>query len=84
MVPLNVDFPALNTHQKGGVRNLLGSMNSAPRLVTGRPLVAGDDKNAHVTCRSPWSLLHFAWMLGLQLFANEWVFRIKPLEVESF
>ena len=30
------------------------------------------------------SLVHFAWMLGLQLFANEWVLRIKPLKVSHF
>ena len=27
------------------------------------------------------SLVHFAWMLGLYLFANQWLFRIKPLTV---
>ena len=30
------------------------------------------------------SFVHFAWMLGLQLFANSWVFRINPLKVSHF
>ena len=32
----------------------------------------------------PISLVHFAWMLGLQLFANKRVFRIKPPKVKTF
>ena len=30
------------------------------------------------------SLVHFAWLFGLSLFANEWVFRTKPLKVSHF
>ena len=28
--------------------------------------------------------VHFAWMLGLELFANHWVFRMKPLKRSIF